>query len=218
MQRAGLLQQRAQQTLPAGEDREAARLQLSQLLSPTFPVGGFAWSQGLEYAMDAAWVTRATLPQWLADWLDHSFKAYPQKLVNVRVPDRARRKGWADCQPLSDLVQQAERSMADGGRVLVRARVGQKEDVSAGNRRKAFTLGEKTGRQGRSRVPGREEGVSQSVGPSAWPPGFRLAAAPVNRYRLADVVIASGLEDAEEGPRALLCLLEVEVQHVVEAD
>ena len=57
----------------------------------------------------------------LADWLDHSFKAYPQKLVNVRVPDRARRKGWADCQPLSDLVQQAERSMADDGRVLVRA-------------------------------------------------------------------------------------------------
>lgn len=42
---------------------EAARLQLSQLLSPAFPVGGFAWSQGLEYAMDAGWVTRATLPQ-----------------------------------------------------------------------------------------------------------------------------------------------------------
>ena len=57
----------------------------------------------------------------LADWLDRSFEAYPQKLVNVRVPDRSRRKAWADCQPLADLVQQAERSMADDGRVLVRA-------------------------------------------------------------------------------------------------
>ena len=57
----------------------------------------------------------------LADWLDHSFEAYPQKLVNVRVPDRARRKAWADCKPLFDLVEQAERSMAVNGRVLVRA-------------------------------------------------------------------------------------------------
>ena len=50
---------------------EAARLHLAQILSPAFPVGGFAWSQGLEWAMDAGAVTRATLPQWLADWLDH---------------------------------------------------------------------------------------------------------------------------------------------------
>ena len=57
----------------------------------------------------------------LADWLDSSFEAYPQKLVNVRVPDRARRKAWADCQPLADLVQEAELSMAADGRVLVRA-------------------------------------------------------------------------------------------------
>ena len=57
----------------------------------------------------------------LADWLDHSFEAYPQKLVNVRVPDRARRKGWAECAPLADLVQAAEAAMAENGRVLVRA-------------------------------------------------------------------------------------------------
>ena len=49
----------------------AARLRLAQILSPAFPVGGFAWSQGLEWAMDSGAVTRATLPQWLADWLDH---------------------------------------------------------------------------------------------------------------------------------------------------
>ncbi|WP_378946611.1 urease accessory protein UreF [Paracoccus sp. R86501] len=50
---------------------ETARLQLAQFLSPAFPVGGFAWSQGLEFAMDQGAATRATLPQWLADWLDH---------------------------------------------------------------------------------------------------------------------------------------------------
>lgn len=50
---------------------DAARLQLAQYLSPAFPVGGFAWSQGLEWAMDHGVATRATLPQWLADWLEY---------------------------------------------------------------------------------------------------------------------------------------------------
>ena len=57
----------------------------------------------------------------LAEWVDQSFKAYPQKLVNVRVENRERRKGWADCAPLHSLVQEAEASMAEDGRVLVRA-------------------------------------------------------------------------------------------------
>ena len=57
----------------------------------------------------------------LSDWLDRSFRAYPQKLVNVTVPDRARRKGWSSCGPLQDAVLQAEASMGDAGRVLVRA-------------------------------------------------------------------------------------------------
>ena len=57
----------------------------------------------------------------LEDWLDRSFQAYPQKLVNVRVTDLSRRKGWAECAPLRELVDEAERSMADDGRVLVRA-------------------------------------------------------------------------------------------------
>lgn len=50
---------------------DAARLRLAQYLSPAFPVGGFAWSQGLEHAMDDGAATRATLPVWLADWLEY---------------------------------------------------------------------------------------------------------------------------------------------------
>ncbi len=57
----------------------------------------------------------------LAEWVDQSFRAYPQKLVNVRVEDRILRKAWADCGPLYALVQEAEASMAADGRVLVRA-------------------------------------------------------------------------------------------------
>ena len=57
----------------------------------------------------------------LAEWVDQSFQAYPQKLVNVRVANRERRKGWADCGPLYSLVQEAEAAMAEDGRVLVRA-------------------------------------------------------------------------------------------------
>lgn len=49
---------------------DLARLYLAQYLSPAFPIGGFAWSQGLEWAMDQGVVTPATLRQWLADWLD----------------------------------------------------------------------------------------------------------------------------------------------------
>ncbi|WEF24961.1 urease accessory UreF family protein [Paracoccus sp. S3-43] len=58
-------------TCPTITPPEIARLRLTQYLSPAFPVGGFAWSQGLESAMEAGLVTRATLPRWLADWLDH---------------------------------------------------------------------------------------------------------------------------------------------------
>ena len=57
----------------------------------------------------------------LSDWLDRSFKAYPQTLVNVTVQDRARRKGWSSCMPLQEAVLEAEASMGAAGRVLVRA-------------------------------------------------------------------------------------------------
>ena len=57
----------------------------------------------------------------LAEWVEQSFQAYPQKLVNVHVENRSRRKDWADCAPFHALVQEAEASMAEDGRVLVRA-------------------------------------------------------------------------------------------------
>jgi phosphoglucosamine mutase len=59
--------------------------------------------------------------QNLADWMDGSFTPYPQRLVNVTVPDRERRTGWQRCEPLRQAVERAEQAMAGRGRVLVRA-------------------------------------------------------------------------------------------------
>jgi phosphoglucosamine mutase len=59
--------------------------------------------------------------QSLAEWMDSSFTPYPQKLVNVTVPDRERRTGWQRCEPLRQAVAQAEQAMEGRGRVLVRA-------------------------------------------------------------------------------------------------
>ena len=51
---------------------DAGRLLAVQLLSPAFPTGAFAFSQGLEWAMDSGRVRGGTaLAAWLADLLEH---------------------------------------------------------------------------------------------------------------------------------------------------
>ncbi len=45
-----------------------ARLRLSQLLSPTLPIGTYSYSQGLEWAVEAEWINdQNTVSQWLAE-------------------------------------------------------------------------------------------------------------------------------------------------------
>lgn len=45
----------------------AQLLQLLRLVSPSLPIGGFAYSQGLEYAIESGWVADAAqLEDWLA--------------------------------------------------------------------------------------------------------------------------------------------------------
>lgn len=47
-------------------------LTLTQWLSPAYPIGGFAYSQGLEAAVDQGWLRDgADLEQWLEDMLHH---------------------------------------------------------------------------------------------------------------------------------------------------
>jgi urease accessory protein len=48
-------------------------LRLLQLTSPSLPVGAFAYSQGLESAIELGWVNdEASLSHWLEDQLDYS--------------------------------------------------------------------------------------------------------------------------------------------------
>ena len=51
---------------------ERGLLTLVQWLSPAFPLGSFAWSQGLEWAMsDGGLRDRAGLEAWIGDLIDH---------------------------------------------------------------------------------------------------------------------------------------------------
>lgn len=55
---------------PSFGTRSAPRLQI--WLSPSFPVGSFAYSHGLEYAAERGWVRdRTTLETWLGDLATH---------------------------------------------------------------------------------------------------------------------------------------------------
>lgn len=50
----------------------SALLRLMQLVSPTLPVGAYAYSQGLEYAVHAAWVCdEETTDTWILGLLQH---------------------------------------------------------------------------------------------------------------------------------------------------
>jgi phosphoglucosamine mutase len=57
----------------------------------------------------------------LADRRNQSFVSYPQRLQNVRVVNRERRKEWQQCDALVEAIAHAEAAMASEGRVLVRA-------------------------------------------------------------------------------------------------
>jgi urease accessory protein len=67
-----------------------AMLRLWQLISPALPVGAFAYSQGLEYAVEEGWVTNEdSAAQWINGLINHSLSA-------LDIPILARLcKGWS---------------------------------------------------------------------------------------------------------------------------
>ncbi|MBE9067960.1 phosphoglucosamine mutase [Leptolyngbya cf. ectocarpi LEGE 11479] len=67
----------------------------------------------------ADWLKRAEC--CLPTLLDQSFAPYPQRLKNVRVESREKRRQWTDCAPVQQAIAKAELAMGDQGRVLVRA-------------------------------------------------------------------------------------------------
>ena len=66
------------------QDNDSALLRLMQLVSPALPVGAYAYSQGMEYAVHAAWLhDEGTVSEWILDLLQ-------QSLARVDVPMLAR--------------------------------------------------------------------------------------------------------------------------------
>ena len=71
-----------------------AMLQLLQLTSPSLPVGGFAWSQGLEYAIEQAWLKdEADLCDWLESVLAQNFTFQEWPLLQ-RLSGAAMNQDW----------------------------------------------------------------------------------------------------------------------------
>ncbi len=73
-------------------------LQLLQLTSPSLPIGGFSWSQGLESAIDQGWLNNeADLTDWLQGVASHSFVWQEWPLLR-RLYDAAQQLNTADGQ------------------------------------------------------------------------------------------------------------------------
>ena len=60
---------------PLTQDEHAdsiAQFRLWQLISPALPIGGYAYSQGLEYAVESGWVrNEQDMQQWISGMLRH---------------------------------------------------------------------------------------------------------------------------------------------------
>ncbi len=57
----------------------------------------------------------------LTNLMDKSFEPFPQKLINIRLPNQHLNQSWKTCGPLQDAVLEAQESLGEDGRVLVRA-------------------------------------------------------------------------------------------------
>lgn len=73
------------------------RLRLVQMLSPVFPIGGFAYSQGLEQVMATGQVTADGLEDWVCDVLEFGSPQMDAVIV-------AQARAGVDPDYLSDLV------------------------------------------------------------------------------------------------------------------
>lgn len=80
-----------------------AALKLAAWLSPAFPVGGFSYSHGLEWAIEDGTVkTAADLGRWLADILDHG-AGRADAILLARAHAAATASDWTGLADLLDL-------------------------------------------------------------------------------------------------------------------
>ena len=74
---------------------------LFQLISPSLPVGAFAYSQGLEWAIEAGWVNdQASFEHWLRSALKDSLTPLELPLLNAAC-EAMQNKDWPRLQEIS---------------------------------------------------------------------------------------------------------------------
>ncbi|WP_413113298.1 urease accessory protein UreF [Thaumasiovibrio sp. DFM-14] len=65
------------------QQRDVACYRLFQLISPSLPVGGFTYSQGLEYAVEAGWVAnRSDMEAWLTHIMSSSMATLELPIID----------------------------------------------------------------------------------------------------------------------------------------
>jgi len=97
-------------TTKSVEDAEAiltndrALFRLMQLSSASLPVGGYSFSQGLEYAIDCGWLGKQVdVHEWLEMQLLHAVAQVDLPALRLLM-DAANRKDWNEIKRLNDLV------------------------------------------------------------------------------------------------------------------
>lgn len=104
-----------------------ALLRTLQLSSQSLPVGAYAYSQGLEFAVEAGWVNdERTLASWLEDQLMHSFgrvdlPVFVRLHEAMRTNDEAAQLSWS--RRLVAMRETSELVSDDCGRGLALARL-----------------------------------------------------------------------------------------------
>lgn len=82
---------------------DAGLLRLLQLSSVSLPVGGYAFSQGLEYAIDIGWLrNQAQVHDWLQMQIDHALAQVDLPLLRLMM-QAAADENWAEILRLNDL-------------------------------------------------------------------------------------------------------------------
>ncbi|MCL9776841.1 urease accessory protein UreF [Vibrio methylphosphonaticus] len=85
-------------------DNDVSTYRLFQLISPSLPIGGFTYSQGLEWAVEATWVTnRTSMEEWLGNMLFSSVATLELPIID-RLYDAVRAKDTAQIQKLSQML------------------------------------------------------------------------------------------------------------------
>ena len=56
----------------------------------------------------------------LSQWLDQSFTPFPQKLINLPIPNQNNAGSWKNCEPLQEVIFNAKAELGNDGRLLVR--------------------------------------------------------------------------------------------------